>query len=486
MDFDSLRSIRPWCVLSGDAEHATPLLRCSRYLTLVFLGSVLMIGSYSVANTTIGWPRDYEAGISEFNAKSVLLSESGRLPSVSLRSISDGLSYRVVAVIDGEEEGATACRVRSEPRVYCLLRVDRLFLDAFPLVAIDVAVELNAFLIAATISAAEGLGDRKGVGEKDGQLFAQRIGQEIFHAFAVRDGESLLGVEAARTIHGPIQYITVTVFWMLVVFLFSRWKTHVAPDRKIRAITDFGSWLESEERGESTPWSREYGNPQEMFELYDRASEITKVVTQCAGASACSSFLTLRKAGHAAFQVMGNVSLVPSFVEAKANALADRAYADTGIVRYLIWAIPTIGFVGTVVGIGRALQRTADLQSPEMISQAIARAAISMEIGVAFDTTLVALVLSLFGMLLYHAQQQAEESAIHRQRDEAMDDIVRPENAGPDGGLAVPEITIKSRASKVIRRSVGLGLFLLVTYFAFRMGWVGFVFESIWGLVGLD
>jgi chemotaxis protein MotA len=68
----------------------------------------------------------------------------------------------------------------------------------------------------------------------------------------------------------------------------------------------------------------------------------------------------------------------------------------------LTWVIPSIGFVGTVIGISQALiiANSGDMEK------------ITSLLGVAFDTTLVALVLSIIIMWFVH-QLQEESDRFH-------------------------------------------------------------------------
>ncbi len=82
------------------------------------------------------------------------------------------------------------------------------------------------------------------------------------------------------------------------------------------------------------------------------------------------------------------------------------------IPRYINWAIPILGFIGTVLGISLAadgIQRIINTQSgvsqlSSELGQAIA------PLGIAFDTTLIALSLSVFLTLLQTALQRWEDN----------------------------------------------------------------------------
>lgn len=74
------------------------------------------------------------------------------------------------------------------------------------------------------------------------------------------------------------------------------------------------------------------------------------------------------------------------------GAFSEDAIEDNlTMVQYAIWAIPTIGFIGTVRGMSQAL---AIADSPEKISE------VTSYLGVAFDTTLISLLLITVLMLV--------------------------------------------------------------------------------------
>ena len=75
------------------------------------------------------------------------------------------------------------------------------------------------------------------------------------------------------------------------------------------------------------------------------------------------------------------------------------------MIRYLIWAIPSIGFIGTVRGIGQALS-----QADQALAGNIA--GMTNSLGIAFNSTLVALIISIFLMLLLHQLQRIQDGLI--------------------------------------------------------------------------
>lgn len=101
----------------------------------------------------------------------------------------------------------------------------------------------------------------------------------------------------------------------------------------------------------------------------------------------------------------GNVQNLSDAIESRVEALALRQDAENSMIRYLIWAIPSIGFIGTVRGIGQALS-LADKALAGDIS------GMTNSLGVAFNSTLVALLISLFLMFIFHQLQRLQDGQL--------------------------------------------------------------------------
>jgi biopolymer transport protein ExbB/TolQ len=100
-----------------------------------------------------------------------------------------------------------------------------------------------------------------------------------------------------------------------------------------------------------------------------------------------------------------NIQNLSDAVESSVEALAIRQDAENSMIRYLIWAIPSIGFIGTVRGIGEALSHA---------DQALAGniAGMTNSLGVAFNSTLVALLISLLLMFIFHQLQRLQDGQL--------------------------------------------------------------------------
>ena len=84
---------------------------------------------------------------------------------------------------------------------------------------------------------------------------------------------------------------------------------------------------------------------------------------------------------------------------------SERLESELSIVRYVAWAIPSLGFIGTVRGISQALGK-AHLALEGDIS------GVTENLGVAFNSTFVALLISILLMFIIHQLQRVQEGYI--------------------------------------------------------------------------
>lgn len=129
-----------------------------------------------------------------------------------------------------------------------------------------------------------------------------------------------------------------------------------------------------------------------------------------------SSFLVRRVLrGLEHYSVRGSASEVASMLSSQSdldNAAVGSSYS---LLNVFIWAIPILGFIGTVQGLGNAvgslsgsLESASDVES---IKKSLGN--ITGGLGVAFDTTLVALIMSLFLKFPASSLQKAEEDLLN-------------------------------------------------------------------------
>ncbi|MCL2074292.1 MAG: MotA/TolQ/ExbB proton channel family protein [Marinilabiliaceae bacterium] len=92
--------------------------------------------------------------------------------------------------------------------------------------------------------------------------------------------------------------------------------------------------------------------------------------------------------------------------------------SDQTFIRYVAWAIPSVGFIGTVWGIGQSLTLAKEAATEAGIEK------ITAALGVAFDTTLFALLLSIILMFLIHTYQKKQDNFFAEMKDFVIEKLI--------------------------------------------------------------
>lgn len=105
------------------------------------------------------------------------------------------------------------------------------------------------------------------------------------------------------------------------------------------------------------------------------------------------------------FNTTRNIQDVSDSIREVCNSEWDRLDSELSMIRYCTWAIPAIGFLGTVRGIGDALVQAQRAVMGDIVG-------VTVSLGVAFNATLIALVFSMLIMFLLHQLQQMQERLV--------------------------------------------------------------------------
>lgn len=106
------------------------------------------------------------------------------------------------------------------------------------------------------------------------------------------------------------------------------------------------------------------------------------------------------------FQASGSVSQTATVLSSALSLFEQQVELRYTLSRYVSWLLPTIGFIGTVIGIGETLS-AMDPEQPDL-------AVLTGTLGVAFSTTLIALLLSVLLVLMQSWVQGQDELAVNR------------------------------------------------------------------------
>ena len=100
-----------------------------------------------------------------------------------------------------------------------------------------------------------------------------------------------------------------------------------------------------------------------------------------------------------------NVQDVSSVANTLCESEGERLESELSMIRYIAWAIPSVGFIGTVRGIGQALGEAHRAVEGDI-------AGVTENLGVAFNSTFVALLISIVVMFLVHQLQSLQERQV--------------------------------------------------------------------------
>jgi biopolymer transport protein ExbB/TolQ len=105
------------------------------------------------------------------------------------------------------------------------------------------------------------------------------------------------------------------------------------------------------------------------------------------------------------FAATRNVQDVSTAARAVCESEGERLESELSIIRYIAWAIPSVGFIGTVRGIGDALGQAHRAVEGDITG-------VTASLGVAFNSTFIALVISIVLMFFVHQLQLMQERLV--------------------------------------------------------------------------
>jgi len=122
----------------------------------------------------------------------------------------------------------------------------------------------------------------------------------------------------------------------------------------------------------------------------------------------------------AQFQTTKSVEQSTTIMNASLELYIHEVDIRYNMIRYVVWAIPALGFIGTVIGISLALSfaSNVDLQDPSLLLE------LTKRLGVAFNTTLLALAMSMLLVLGQHKIQAYEERSLNLAGQYCLDNLI--------------------------------------------------------------
>lgn len=105
------------------------------------------------------------------------------------------------------------------------------------------------------------------------------------------------------------------------------------------------------------------------------------------------------------FAATRNVQNVSTAARDLCTSEGERLESELSIIRYIAWAIPSVGFIGTVRGIGDALGQAHRAVEGDITG-------VTASLGVAFNSTFIALVISIVLMFFVYQLQLMQERLV--------------------------------------------------------------------------
>lgn len=138
--------------------------------------------------------------------------------------------------------------------------------------------------------------------------------------------------------------------------------------------------------------------PEDIKPLLDRLGELSPRVS---GYLLPRALRTGIQRFGATFNIQDSATAVRNLCESE----MERLESELSIIRYIAWAIPSVGFIGTVRGIGSALSQANRAVEGDITG-------VTQSLGVAFNSTFIALVLSIILMFFIHQLQLSQEKLV--------------------------------------------------------------------------
>lgn len=120
------------------------------------------------------------------------------------------------------------------------------------------------------------------------------------------------------------------------------------------------------------------------------------------------------------FQTTQSVSQANTLLNSSLELYMHEIDLRYNMLRYIAWLIPTLGFIGTVIGIADALHFAGSVPNPEDLPLS----ELTNRLSVAFYTTLLALLQAAILVFCLHLIQTREEMALNKAGQYCLDNLI--------------------------------------------------------------
>ncbi len=242
--------------------------------------------------------------------------------------------------------------------------------------------------------------------------------------------------EIVRYVSHPVEWVEVVLFCCALAALFAKAVGQV-PERAARRYEVLPAW-------EGTPLPVADAGP-----LLSSLRHLSAWMR--------NTFLVRRVAGILDFVTSrGSANGLDDHMRGLSDSDALAVEGSNGLVRFITWAIPILGFLGTVLGITEAIYGV----TPEVLEKSLD--GVTSGLATAFDTTALALGLTMILMFVNFLVERLEQGTL-ADIDHYVDDQLahRFERTGPESGQFVEALrhntqVLLKAAELLVERQAGV------------------------------
>ncbi|GAA5505317.1 MotA/TolQ/ExbB proton channel family protein [Novipirellula caenicola] len=158
-------------------------------------------------------------------------------------------------------------------------------------------------------------------------------------------------------------------------------------------------------------------------------------INELPGASSDTFLINRVVRGIEHFRVRKSAAETVTMMESQSAIDANNVAGSYTILKVFIWSLPILGFIGTVMGVSAAVASLASSLSGggSMDAMKAALQDVFGGLGTAFDTTLLALIMSMLVKIPASALQKSEEDLITSVDEYCNENLLRRLNDGREG-----------------------------------------------------
>ena len=168
----------------------------------------------------------------------------------------------------------------------------------------------------------------------------------------------------------------------------------------------------------------------------DSLDKFVKHIRSLPGTAADSMLVKRVLRGIEHFRVRKSAAETVTMMESQSVIDASNVASSYSIVKVFIWAMPILGFIGTVMGVSSAVSGlSATLENASDVSAVTdSMKGVFGGLGTAFDTTLLALIMSLIVKIPASALQKNEDDLVTTVDEYCNENLLLRLNDGREGG----------------------------------------------------